>query len=139
MGLFKKRVVFAMCCAVVLAACDTALLARQRLSDDPFGLPSAFLAAGAHGVIAALWPVDDAATALAMVDLHEHLAAGHHPPAALGRAQRWLANATAAELRAYVQARPDLACVAWPRLNEVGEDERPYQDPQFWAAFVYIG
>ena len=61
---------------VVLSACDTG---KRRLDLDlreTLGLPRAFLAAGACGVIVNLWPADDAATVDLMSTLHTTLAAG---------------------------------------------------------------
>lgn len=124
---------------VVLAGCDTGLLARQRLSDELFGLPAAFLRAGAHAVIAALWPVSDDATALLMVRFHELLNGGLAPTDALHHAQRWLGDQAAFSLLDYVRERSHLDLLGWPRIEDAAPDERPYNDPEHWAAFVHIG
>jgi CHAT domain-containing protein len=124
---------------VVLAGCDTGLLARQRLSDELFGLPAAFLRAGAHAVIAALWPVSDDATALLMVRFHELLDGGLPSPDSLHHAQLWLANEAASSLLDYIHERSHLDLLDWPRIERAATDEHPYENPEHWAAFVYIG
>ncbi|MTD14264.1 CHAT domain-containing protein [Nakamurella sp. YIM 132087] len=67
---------------LVLAACDTAGVA-VRPGDEPEGLATALLSAGAGTVIAPSVPVPDDATALLMPALHRHLAAGADPARAL--------------------------------------------------------
>ena len=44
--------------------------------EEMFGLPAAFLSAGAHEVLGGLWPVNDKAALEIMPALHEHLAGG---------------------------------------------------------------
>jgi CHAT domain-containing protein len=69
---------------VVLAACrsDDETEGRSTLS-----LAGSFVEAGASGVVAALWDVDDQSTARLMVALHQELAAGVSIEEALRRAQ----------------------------------------------------
>jgi CHAT domain-containing protein len=88
---------------VVLSACETGLY-DQRNPDEFIGLPGTFMALGAGGVLATLWPVDDRATALLIAKFYElHQGQGLKPAAALQRAQAWLRQATRAELVAYLQ------------------------------------
>lgn len=49
---------------VVLSACETGLYDIARNPHEFIGLPGAFAALGAVGVLSKLWPVDDTATAL---------------------------------------------------------------------------
>jgi CHAT domain-containing protein len=70
---------------VVLSACETG--ERPDHGDMALALAGAFLCAGARGVIASLWPVDDAATADLMGHFYAGLAAGVGPAAALRAAQ----------------------------------------------------
>ncbi|WGX95225.1 CHAT domain-containing protein [Nocardioides sp. L-11A] len=75
---------------VVLSACSSG-----RSSDHtsaPMGLVSACLAAGARGVVAALWVVDDEVTLELMTHFYAALAGGAEPPAALRRARRQVAR-----------------------------------------------
>jgi CHAT domain-containing protein len=77
---------------VVLSACQTALgsgvVGDVPPGDDWVGLVQAFLHAGASGVIASLWPVEDRATAELMERFYAGLAAGRSEAAALAGAQR---------------------------------------------------
>lgn len=92
----------------VLAAC------RSALGDATDGaalgsLTGAFLAAGAGGVIASLWEVGDAASAVVMEQLYHELGRGRRPADALTRVKRRL--------------RAD------PR----------WADPAVWGAYVLVG
>lgn len=58
---------------VILAGCETGRATLQP-GEEAVGLPRALLAAGAATVLVSLWPVDDAAAAEQMVDLHRRLA-----------------------------------------------------------------
>jgi CHAT domain-containing protein len=77
---------------VVLSACQTALGAGAQedvpSGDDWVGLVQAFHMAGAANVMAALWPVDDRATADLMGDFYASLAAGRSESESLALAQR---------------------------------------------------
>jgi CHAT domain-containing protein len=89
---------------VVLSACETGLYDIKRSPDEFIGLPGAFTALGAAGVLSTLWPVDDTATALLIAKFYElHLGTGLSPPAALRRAQLWLRHATNWDLQAYAR------------------------------------
>jgi CHAT domain-containing protein/tetratricopeptide (TPR) repeat protein len=89
---------------VVLSACETGLSEITRNPDEFVGLPGAFMALGAAGVLGTLWPVSDAATALLIARFYElHIGERLRPATALHRAQAWLRQATNAELTAYVE------------------------------------
>ncbi|MEZ0579088.1 CHAT domain-containing protein [Nocardioides sp. MH1] len=74
---------------VVLSACGSGL--SPDYLAEPIGLASACLSAGAEGVIAALWAVDDAVTLELMTSFYRGLAEGLAPPYALRRARREVA------------------------------------------------
>jgi CHAT domain-containing protein len=89
---------------VVLSACETGLSGVLRNPDEFIGLPGTFMALGASGVLATMWPVEDAATSLLMAKFYElHIGARLPPPTALRRAQLWLRQATNADLQAYAR------------------------------------
>ena len=79
---------------VVLSACETGLssgaLADVPSGDEWVGLVRAFLQAGAAGVVASLWQVDDEATEALMVSFYRQLAAGAASVDALAEAQRMM-------------------------------------------------
>jgi CHAT domain-containing protein len=98
---------------IVLSACQTALgsgsIGDVPPGDDWVGLVQAFLYAGAGGVLASLWPVEDRATATLMRHFYRSLGTGRSVAAALAAAQR-------AMLR-----------------------DDPSLHPFYWAGFVSVG
>jgi len=98
---------------IILSACQTAVgaggLTDVPAGDDWVGLVQAFLQAGARGVVASLWPVDDRATAALMTLFHQERIRGASPAVAIARAQRQL------------KQKPETA------------------DPFYWAAFGMSG
>lgn len=71
---------------VLLSACETGQ-SRVAPGDELLGLVRAFTLAGAAGVLASLWAVEDGATALLLADLHQALHDGASPAQALQQAQ----------------------------------------------------
>ncbi len=71
---------------VLLSACETGQ-SRVAPGDELLGLVRAFTLAGAQGVLASLWAVEDGATALLLADLHQALHDGATPAQALQQAQ----------------------------------------------------
>jgi CHAT domain-containing protein len=95
---------------VTISACYGSGL-RTYVGEGLVGLAWAFLRAGAHNVIAALWEADDAATPLLMDRLYGELQAGATPDAALRTAK--------------------LSLIHSPSV---------YRKPFYWAAFqLYAG
>ena len=72
---------------VVLSACRTGE-GEIIPGEGVVGLSWAFLRAGAPGVAASLWSVEDESTTELMVGFHRELKSGADPVAALARAQR---------------------------------------------------
>ncbi|MEO8089181.1 MAG: CHAT domain-containing tetratricopeptide repeat protein [Gemmatimonadales bacterium] len=67
---------------VTLSACETALGRRVR-GEGVIGLPHAFLAAGARGVLVTLWRIGDESAADFMREFYQELRAGQSPAEAL--------------------------------------------------------
>ncbi|MBS1830998.1 MAG: CHAT domain-containing protein, partial [Acidobacteria bacterium] len=94
---------------VTLSACQSGA-GRQIRGEGPQSLASAFLAAGAHTVVAARQPVDDAAARAFMTQFYAALAAGETKAAALQTAKR--------------------------RLRDSGG---PLANPQYWEPWILYG
>jgi CHAT domain-containing protein len=99
---------------VVLSACETGAGALSA-GDEFSGLSRAFLYAGAPGVVASLWRVDDEATAILMAAFFQARAGGMRDVEALRSAQQ--------TLHSY--------------QDEDGNTR--YAAPYYWAAFVLTG
>ena len=94
---------------VVLSACQTGL-GKEVRGEGLIGLTRGFMYAGASGVIASLWKVDDDATAELMKHFYEALfQQGMSPAAALRQAQLTVAQ------------------------------NKRWQSPYYWAGFVIQG
>jgi len=68
---------------------------RSYAGEGLVGLSWAFLRAGAHNVVGALWEVNDASTPLLMDKLYGELEAGHAPDVALREAKLSLIHSSA--------------------------------------------
>lgn len=126
---------------VTLSACNTLLADFRSAPDELVGLPAAFLRAGAKQVVGSFWPVPEAATMMLMTRFYRHyLVDGLTPTLALQRAQSWLRQATAKDLRegasASRQTRGHAVRVASPRGQE---GKAPYAHPYHWGAFAVFG
>ena len=83
---------------VVLSACHTAL-GKEVRGEGLVGLTRGFMYAGASGVVASLWQVDDRATAELMKHFYTNmLQHGMRPPAALRAAQNHIRSQKEMEL-----------------------------------------
>ena len=95
---------------VVLSACDSGL-GRVRGGDELIGLVRGFFGAGAQGLIASLWTVNDASAARLMQDFYHEL--------------------TAAQVEEWSPARALRAA----QKRALARGEHPY----FWASFYMVG
>jgi CHAT domain-containing protein/tetratricopeptide (TPR) repeat protein len=136
---------------VTASACRTAVADFHHLPDEVIGLPSAFIQAGAAGVVGTLWSVDDLSTALVMCRFYElHLTTTSvpegalHPAEALRIAQLWLADANAQILITYCDERESLRTalsqtIRGRALTRMTPSAQPFSHPYYWAPFVFIG
>jgi CHAT domain-containing protein len=94
---------------VVLSACSTGL-GKDVKGEGLIGLTRGFMYAGASGIVASLWKVDDEATAVLMKHFYHGLFVGKLTPAAALRAAQ----------------------------QKTSHDKR-WQAPYYWAGFVIQG
>jgi tetratricopeptide (TPR) repeat protein len=141
---------------VTLSACETAL-GRDAGGEGFVGFTQALLMSGTRSVCLSLWKVDDTATALLMQRFYANLLGrrpgltGPMPKAeALHEAKTWLRGLRRSEVLALIaeqsggiergkgsKARqPDEVAAAIPAG---GDNDRPYEPPHYWAAFVLAG
>jgi CHAT domain-containing protein/Tfp pilus assembly protein PilF len=115
---------------VILSACDTGR-GRELSDEGVIGLARAFQFAGAHAVIASLWPVADRSTAELMKRLHASLASRQGAASALRLAQ----------LAAIDSKQGDSAGVVRGTGKLVTRDDSslPRSHPYAWAAFEVFG
>ncbi len=87
----------------VLSACETnrGSVVAEGASSGFGELTSAFLLAGAHGVVGSLWRVGDTATSALMIQFHARLAGKAGVAAALAVAQRGMVRKSPAEWAAF--------------------------------------
>lgn len=133
---------------VVLSACESGVTHRSLRPEEFQGFASAFLQIGAAGVVAANWPVDDAASAFTIGRLLElHLKEGLAPSRALQQAQLWLRRANRNELIRVLHEQSSLmraierraALRLCRRLKLECAVEAPFADPVHWAAYSLWG
>lgn len=116
-----------------LAACQSGLPDFSNLPYETFGLPTAFLAAGASAVISSQWPIDDVATRLVMERVYEALKAGKPVATALRAAQSWLRDADETSLEAVSTGATRFTSFDATWQNP---DLPPFSHAYFWAGFL---
>ncbi len=150
---------------IILSACEQSIIDVRESENEVVGMPMGFIQAGAAGVLAPLWAVDDGATFLLMArfsELYLDPAIRRSPAQALAEAQRWLreeaTNAVLAEyepvqtlketLRAslYTNKKRSLRHgydSALDKIHQQARDDRPdalpYANPFYWAGFAVTG
>ena len=141
---------------VTLSACETAL-GRDAGGEGFVGFTQALLMSGTRSVCLSLWKVDDTATALLMQRFYANLL-GRRPgliapmpkAEALRESKTWLRGLRRSELLALTaeqsggiergkgtKARQPTEVAA--SVPPGGDNDRPYEPPHFWAAFVLAG
>lgn len=144
-----QQKVFADTRLVVLSSCESAITGLHALPDEVLGLPASFLEAGVSGIIGSQWLVNDLSTALLMGKLYaSHFegpgsdSAPMSPQRALQHAQQWLRDVTVEELMSLLESLPRDSAVAVQgrvRFAFVKSSHRPFEDPFYWAPFVFVG
>lgn len=132
---------------VILSACESGLYGLSELHSEFIGLPSAFIQAGARGVLATLWPALDVPSSLMLSMFHEEYSRGEISAAqSLQRAQVWLKKSTRYELFEKLQywaSDGDLDLNLFPEtvgaLKASPANDCIYADAMVWSGLVYFG
>jgi CHAT domain-containing protein len=120
---------------VVLSACETGLSGAGQDGTEISGISGYFLRRGAKSVLASLWSVNDASTALLMQQFYAHLSTGTATKAkALQKAQQDFISGKLTAKEAETIARAGGRPYA-PGQTPPGSFAHPY----FWAPFVLMG
>ncbi len=137
---------------VTLSACETAL-GRDQGGEGFVGFTQALLISGARSVCVSLWKVDDTATALLMQRFYANLLGKRQgltaplPKAeALREAKSWLRGLRRAEvltliagLSGGIERGKDAKGREPAAIPGNDDNDRPYESPHYWAAFVLSG
>lgn len=91
---------------VVLSACQSAL--GELKGDGVYGLQRGLKLAGVNSLLMTLWPVDDDATQMLMIEFYKHLLAGVSKTQSLKMAQDYV------------------------------KSQDKYRDPIYWAGFILL-
>jgi CHAT domain-containing protein len=130
---------------VALSACESG---RTHVfeGDEPVGLTRAFLSAGAASVLATLWLINDLSTRLIVERFYDALLAPAaaadlrwRKAGALQRALEFVRRATIAELARHPDATVADLVRAIAAERNLAENDAPFADARYWAAFVLIG
>jgi hypothetical protein len=140
---------------VVFSACQSGLGKKVR-GEGYLGFAQALFIKGAHSLVLSQWSVSDASTALLMERFYQNLL-GKRPELAqplakaeaLDEAKRWLRNLTKEEVISElgaIQKRGTVRPIGTPSTSAAqaspppaSTGPRPFEHPQFWAAFILIG
>jgi CHAT domain-containing protein len=124
---------------VTLSACETAL-GKHEGGEGYVGFSQALLLAGARTLVLSQWEVIDHASAAFMLRFYQNLLGerpGLHQPLskleALEEARRWLRELPRAEaLKLFADMPEDFR-------SELPAGARPFEHPNYWAAFILVG
>jgi CHAT domain-containing protein len=137
---------------VVASACETGMLAGYHALDESLALSTVLIGAGAAGVVASQWSVNDYATLLLMTRFYEMLEAmPGRPVTALCAAQRWLRDLTGEREATFLEEHRNLRAFGLrhgadpvrSRHDRVSASraasDRPFRSPRHWGAFAISG
>ena len=122
---------------VVLSACETAVGDRASDGIEIPGISYFFLKNEVKSVMASLWNVNDASTALIMQQFYKHVATGKTKAEALQAVQQDLIRVKLTAQDA--PARADVIVTAKPGRRTAQGVKSDFSHPYYWAPFILIG
>jgi CHAT domain-containing protein len=130
------------CNLVTLSACETGLTDSTAMTDEYIGLPSGFLYAGSMSVVSTLWKVDDFATAIFMIKFYQELQPQKSVAVALNATQNWMRAITREDFMVWIELlkldeNSMVEVKDWLEFED--SDKLPFNDPEYWAAFINSG
>ena len=130
------------CNLVTLSACETGLTDSTAMTDEYIGLPSGFLYAGSMSVVSTLWKVDDFATAIFMIKFYQELQPKKSVAVALNATQNWMRAVTREDFMVWIELlkldeNSMVEVKDWLEFED--SDKLPFNDPEYWAAFINSG
>ena len=111
---------------VVLSACETAQ-GESLQGEGVYGMPYAFLLAGANNVISSLWSINDKGTEAFFIEFYSHVRRGESYNEALNNIYRLFIMKQKGQL--------NLLKVYSKEMEDILNNPE-YLNPFFWAAFV---
>ena len=141
-----------------ISACEIAITGNQTITTEYVGLASALMGVGVANVVSSLWLVEDASSALIMMEFYRLVRKKVPPTLALKKAQSWLQAATYGDLAQWYRLRAaEIRESDWPWTRErkkavedledeaynaeeeaakMEENYCPYSHPYYWAGFT---
>jgi CHAT domain-containing protein/Flp pilus assembly protein TadD len=119
---------------VVLSACETGLSGVSADGSEISGISSYFLRRGAKSVMASLWAVNDASTALLMQQFYQRLSQGMTKAEAIQAVQQDFISGK-------LTAKEALSIRGAGAVSDVEGQPPPdsFSHPYFWAPFILVG
>ncbi|MEM9775671.1 MAG: CHAT domain-containing protein [Chloroflexota bacterium] len=131
---------------VSLGACETGLVKVSAVEDEFLGMSTLFLRAGAHSVLATLWPIADRVSPFLIGRFYEEYTSGKSPARALRDAQNWTRNLTAKQLLSILAPyrkgdgpESEIATTLTGEFRSIDRNSKPFAEPHYWAAFTVFG
>jgi CHAT domain-containing protein len=129
---------------------ETAITTNQTISTEYVGIVSELMKAGVNHVVTTQWKVNNGANALVMTEFYRRLKIGKSAAVALNEAIAWLKELTVADLRKWYEdllRKSPLGGVRIQtpiaeelrKLNGMGNGEKIYNHPYYWATFKVYG
>jgi len=122
---------------VVLSACETAVGDRASDGIEIPGISYFFLKNEVKSVMASLWNVNDASTALIMQQFYKHVAAGKTKAEALQAVQQDFIQGKLTAKDAPARADVEVRVESGSRATQ--SQSSTFSHPYYWAPFILIG